>query len=53
MKEDRPVTLDLKVEEIESRARGGGSCTSSTTSNLCTCLCRLPPTTSIFCDAGK
>ena len=38
MKEKMPV-LNLEVEEIESRERAAGSCTSSTTSRHCTCLC--------------
>ena len=38
MKDQMPV-LTLEVEEIESRERGAGSCTSSTTSRHCTCLC--------------
>jgi hypothetical protein len=38
MKENMPV-LSLEVEEIESRERGSGSCTSSTTSRHCTCAC--------------
>lgn len=46
MKEDMPV-LNLEVEEIETRERGGGCVTSSSTSRLCTCACR-PPTTTTF-----
>ena len=38
VKEKMPV-LNLEVEEIESRERGAGNCTSSTTSRHCTCLC--------------
>lgn len=38
MKDQKPV-LELEVEEIERRERGHGSCTSSTTSRLCTCKC--------------
>ena len=38
MKENMPA-LSLEVEEIESRERGSGNCTSSTTSRLCTCAC--------------
>ena len=38
MKENTPA-LNLEVEEIERRERGHGSCTSSTTSRLCTCRC--------------
>jgi hypothetical protein len=33
--------LELEVEEIEKRERGRPSCTSSTTHDICTCLCRL------------
>jgi len=40
MKENMPV-LDLEVEEIETRERGGGCHTSSTTSRLCTCPCHI------------
>jgi len=37
---EKPVsTLDLEVEEIESRERAFGNCTSSTTSSHCTCAC--------------
>jgi len=37
---EKPVSaLDLEVEEIESRERSTGSCTSSTTSRRCTCAC--------------
>ena len=35
-----PVSLKLEVEEIEKRERGRPGCTSSTTSDLCNCLCR-------------
>jgi hypothetical protein len=52
MKEDRTNSLSLEVEEIESRQRAAGSCTSSTTSRMCTCLCKLPTTTSILCGGG-
>ena len=38
MKENLPV-LTLEVSEIESRERGGGCSTSSSTSRLCTCPC--------------
>lgn len=38
------VFLDLEIEEIESREKAGGTCTSSTTSRRCTCLCRAPTT---------
>ena len=37
---DNNVGLKLEVEEIESRERGGGCFTSSSTSRLCTCPCR-------------
>jgi hypothetical protein len=47
MNDRKDLLLDLEIEEIESRERAGGSCTSSTTSRLCTCLCRAP-TTAIF-----
>jgi hypothetical protein len=36
---ERMPLLNLEVEEIERRERGGGSCTSSTTARLCTCKC--------------
>ena len=36
---ERLPMLNLEVEEIERRERGGGSCTSSSTSRLCTCKC--------------
>jgi hypothetical protein len=39
MKEEAPI-LDLEVEEIEKRERGGGCLTSSSTSRLCTCPCK-------------
>jgi len=38
--QDKPVSsLDLEVEEIESRELTLGNCSSSTTSNRCTCAC--------------
>lgn len=43
MKESMPV-LNLEVEEIETRERGGGCETSSSTSRLCTCACRYTTT---------
>jgi hypothetical protein len=49
MKENLPV-LSLEVEEIETRERGGGCATSSTTSRLCTCPCRY--TTTLSAEAG-
>jgi len=36
--------LVLEVEEIERQERGSGSCTSSSTSRLCTCRCIYPST---------
>ncbi|MBZ5637282.1 MAG: hypothetical protein LAO51_00845 [Acidobacteriia bacterium] len=33
------LNLDLEVEEIEKRELGGGTCSSSTTSRRCTCMC--------------
>jgi hypothetical protein len=48
---DRRWSLDLEVEEIEAREKVGGNCTSSTTSNRCTCLCRPYPTTSPICGS--
>jgi len=46
MKKDKPpVLLHLEVEEIEKREKAGGSCTSSTTSNHCTCMCIYTTTT--------
>jgi hypothetical protein len=41
--QNRVESLELEVEEIEKRERGRPSCTSSTTSDLCTCLCRIWP----------
>jgi hypothetical protein len=35
------LSLDLEIEEIESREKAGGNCTSSTTSRHCTCRCRF------------
>ena len=51
MKDQAQTTLSLEVEEIESRERAAGSCTSSTTSRHCTCLCRY--TTTIAVQAEK
>lgn len=45
MDERRPVSLNLEIEEIESREKDGGTCTSSTTSRHCTCMCIFPTTT--------
>jgi len=39
------LSLDLEIEEIESREKAGGTCTSSTTSRHCTCMCVFPTTT--------
>ena len=47
MSEKSTTTLSLEVEEIETRERANGSCTSSTTSPRCTCLCRFPTTSPI------
>jgi len=43
VKEKMLVSLNLEVDEIESRERTGGSCTSSSTHNYCTCACKLIP----------
>jgi len=40
--EVKAESLNLEVEEIEKRERGRPNCTSSTTSDFCTCLCRIP-----------
>ncbi len=37
----RIVGLDLEVEELEKGRKPGGCTTSSSTSLLCTCPCRL------------
>ncbi len=44
MNERKPFVLELEIEEIESREKTGGSCTSSTTSRHCTCMCIFPTT---------
>jgi hypothetical protein len=44
MRDRLPVSLDLEIEEIESREKAGGFCTSSTTSRRCTCMCIAPTT---------
>jgi hypothetical protein len=44
MSEKQPLSLDLEIEEIESREKAGGTCTSSTTSRHCTCACFFPTT---------
>jgi hypothetical protein len=41
MNEKQVLALDLEIEEIESREKAGGHCTSSTTSRHCTCRCFL------------
>jgi hypothetical protein len=47
MNDRTKLSLDLEIEEIESREKAGGTCTSSTTSRHCTCMC-IAPTTGIF-----
>lgn len=42
MNEKKPRGLVLEVEEIERGRKPGGCETSSTTSPLCTCPCRIP-----------
>ncbi len=44
MNEHTTLPLDLEIEEIESREKAGGNCTSSTTSRHCTCACFFPTT---------
>ncbi|HXI04291.1 MAG TPA: hypothetical protein VNI57_14060 [Candidatus Saccharimonadales bacterium] len=39
MRERESTSLDLEVEEVETRERLGGNCSSSTTSRFCTCAC--------------
>ena len=39
MNENKRVVLDLEIDEIETREKASGSCTSSTTSRHCTCMC--------------
>lgn len=51
MNEKRPLSLDLEIEEIETREKSGGYCSSSTTSNRCTCLCI--PRTTLISDPSK
>jgi hypothetical protein len=51
MNEEKTFALDLEIEEIEKRERGGGNCTSSTTSNRCTCLCFY--TTTLVADPSR
>ena len=43
MKEKVVSPLNLEIDELESRERGGGSCTSSSTHSYCTCACKLIP----------
>ena len=50
MKENIPI-LNLEVEEIETRERGGGCFTSSSTSLMCTCACK--ETTTLAAQAPK
>ncbi len=41
MKENMTVlSLNLEVEELETRERAGGCFTSSSTSRMCTCACK-------------
>jgi hypothetical protein len=49
METQRPVMLDLEIHEIERREKAGGSCSSSTTSRHCTCMC-IATTTGIDTD---
>jgi hypothetical protein len=44
MIEQKALSLDLEIEEIETREKAGGTCTSSTTSRHCTCMCIYPTT---------
>lgn len=44
IKEHKSMSLDLEIEEIESREKAGGICSSSTTSRRCTCMCIAPTT---------
>jgi hypothetical protein len=39
MQKQPSPTLDLEITEIERREKAGGRCTSSSTSNHCTCAC--------------
>lgn len=41
MSDRMTLSLDLEIEEIESREKAAGHCTSSTTSRHCTCRCIL------------
>jgi hypothetical protein len=47
MNDVKTGALRLEVEEIESRERGGGCSTSSSTSRLCTCPCRETTTIAV------
>lgn len=51
MNPNRPLALDLEVEEVEKGRKAGGCSTSSTTSPRCTCPCYPPPT--IDCVSGN
>ena len=44
MTENKGLVLDLEIDEIETREKAGGTCTSSTTSRHCTCMCIFPTT---------
>ncbi|HEX4825911.1 MAG TPA: hypothetical protein VFV19_16545 [Candidatus Polarisedimenticolaceae bacterium] len=44
MNESKTVVLDLEIDEIETREKASGTCTSSTTSPRCTCMCIFPTT---------
>ena len=44
MNDPTRLSLDLEIEEIESREKPGGFCSSSTTSRRCTCMCIAPTT---------
>ncbi len=48
MSDPAVTSLDLEIEEIESREKAGGSCTSSTTSRRCTCLCFITTTAASY-----
>jgi hypothetical protein len=51
MIETKGLSLDLEIEEIEKREKGGGICSSSTTSRRCTCMCIAP--TTLAWDSNK
>jgi hypothetical protein len=44
MNENKAVSLDLEVKELERGRKPGGCSTSSSTSLLCTCACRATTT---------